>query len=286
MTEVLKIERDGIKRTLNTQQRLRLLNLAKETFVDNALFEAEQKALDAVGAYVQEQIAKMVTEDQMKAIKEVGLTSTIDRMSIDAPWSGARRLLNKKDTRTFVKPNGDEVVRDQNSYVSVPRIRLSHISFDKIHEAIGYPESKEHIFSALKFSKALILPIGNYLRIKIHSEKEDGIVSLNYNSECSLNFTWQNDEVYNLILTFFLAADARYQKEASLFCAIRDVIIGAKYFADIVEIWPEANKIVDDLFPIKTVSGQGLIALNEEKKKLLCENMTARGVKSPICEVA
>lgn len=290
-----KIVRPGLRKKLKTQQRLKLFHHAAEKFIDAELRAKE----DAAEAALLEALHKDYRDNLEPAL------STIEKFVhcgqptglYVAPVPVAADIKEK----TYTLPNGETVVRKERDFNWVePGAKRGYEFVDNnivylrqfvAGGSTGYSRPRANLLDI----EALDIRIPNhnghnkdprYNALAVRAEGHGRTVTWGIVGHCSA--IWLTDRFKDAMTAYVKATRARQEAEDELMKAIGAVILSAEYFADVVAIWPEANELLDTLFPVDETlrPNMSLVALNDDQKALLCSAMKKRGVDSTLCAAA
>ncbi|MBO6509738.1 MAG: hypothetical protein JJ979_14895 [Roseibium sp.] len=295
--------RPGLKKNLVQKQKLIIFRLARERFIDQGLRNLEEEAKAGIEVALAERCQELQTE--IEILEQHGMVQKHNSYVIQFPFTGVEKktfeLDSKKVTRLTKVQRGAVCLQPYNNTwlewrqlyntdtplinggqqcvkLSSPLPVITNGSFCSVHFAgevtsSGYGADKEDEKSyqnALKIyakDPSLCIYMGNG-----YTHGKSGKAFL-------------NQKVREAVLKYLEACDVRTRTEYALQKAIFSVIDSAKKFTEIVDVWPEAAEVMDDLFPTQLEKGMSLIPADENVKKLLCANMQSRGIVSPLmCE--
>jgi hypothetical protein len=285
MTKPTKLE----KRKLNTRHRLMMTRFALETFVEPDLRAAHVEAGQAMIQHIETTIDS-IPASEMKVLRRHKLTTHIDGVFLGLT------LQVKDGTKTFTKPNGDVVEREKTKTLAFVPINptppavdnssaIQQISKNGVGALMGWWRSHRD-FRFMHFSKPREVPrfkSGVVNRWNADSDVSARFMVLSENSDSAP--VWL-DGAGPAVEAFYRSGDALMQAEGALVQAIARVILAAETYGDVLTVWPEARAIETDLFGAVGNGNNALVALSNEDRAILCNNMGRRGITSAACEMA
>jgi len=265
-----------------------LLRAAFKFFSDKKARELEDAAQSRfLGEFVEDWEKNV--EPHLNAIRHVTDTSTIHKL--DFP---DRITLKPGDPVKHELPSGKIVEREAtgltlNEPVLRPDVFATHylIDMSTIRNLAG-KASHGSLFGRMSFPvsdlpKPITLPngtsCGSIIRLGLVSWIKDQnryIVDGFAYSHC--RFEWLSQRTIKSLIRYYERAEQRAVSETSLLHAIAAVIGAAVTFEEVLEIWPAAESVRNELAFKERQVNRALIALNSEDKALLC-NYLAKSKK-------
>lgn len=270
-----KTTRPGLRRKLSASHRIRLFNYAMIKFTDPALRAVEEQAREALVASLLGDYDRVLLP-HMEVLDRFAMFNSKERLNL--PFEISEVVTGP---RTFDMPDGSTVTRPASETYLHARpaeldIKLYRISDIQAYAAGSWPRDN---YGQERRPKTQYLELGRPIKTRgadLGALKDD---------KCK-EFVWVSLETRAALLAYFKAAKARLEAEDTLRRAIAAMILSANLFGELVVFWPEANDLLDDLFAEVILPNQALVAINDDQKALLCQNMAGRGVESALCAVA
>lgn len=267
-------------RKLNNAQRHKLLIHAATVFVDNKLRKKEETLKTRLGKAICADYSKVFGKHQ-EILPMLGMNSEIKSLDITPYYAEMR------PPTEFTLPNGNVVTRN-GKYERRLIVSFSPELY-RWREVLGFISDGAH-YSADRPKIHLPHPIhiGPYyarttgvIGIECHEEQ------LSVRGDVIVGKNWLSDKTILLLNDLMSAMNKRVKAEMALLQAIGKIIIASPTFEALVHHWPEANQIVDDLFPKpNTLTKNAIVAVSDEDKALVCRNMAERKVTAEACKIA
>ena len=280
-------------RKLNSIRRAKLLTFATTKFVATEERAVEKKHRDAIIStfldYQAQQVAPVLaTLRKFGAVKKVrALRLSYQRVIVTG-------------TKQIEAPGGTMIDRTTSVILNAPvEMRTWHFEPGSIAGMTRGKYPTVDYCRADGFRRDTLIDLGQEIEVATsYRGNESSYFNVSDDDRITSLFRPEAEEktgyylpncFYEAIDQFCLTGEVRFQAELKLHTTIAKIISAANTFEELLEIWPEANEIVDDLFDSPTAkikTNFALVALSNEDKALLCSNMKSRGVKAAACSIA
>lgn len=278
---------------LNPQRRLRIVEFAATKFRDDKLRGAERAARQAIADMWPKFHAKHVAPS-LQALCRFGLARHVTQISF--PWD----MQYATDKPAEFEVDGKIVLRKRGRNLCVP-CDLDHIvTFYNWQSALKFGHSKlgvdrEANITGMKVSTIAIdkclVPDGyrNGNSGEICLPTDTALYDTRHNDarDADPASYWIQGELYDAVAAYYLAFEARQHTEHRLLTSVVKLVASVDTVRDVEQFFPEVAQIKAELAPSDAAAPIfALVAISNEDKAALCENMKARGVTNAVMCVA
>lgn len=269
-----------LKRPLNAEKRLMLMNLACRKFFDQAKRDAEVTAEGAFAASFAND-AKALAADELAVLRKYGKTARTAQVELPS------RLRLQVGVKEIVV--SEEKTVDRAEFEEFYCHAAAHTDGFASWRGDSYNNGVSGGISSLTASR-------HDRRVTLPEMVEiPGSVSTLYNTP-ETYFDWDqtvaiwgafiSDTTKERLADLFRAMRARARADQELLTAMFNFLTGAKIYGDVLNFWPEAAEIELELFGERPLVNGALLVLKPADMALLCNNMGRRGVESGACMAA
>lgn len=278
------------KRRLKNSHKVILFDLAMSKFIDKKLRAAEDKArrnfAKSLVADWKKNLAAAVPFLEMMGVKRSVTVVGLPDM-IPVPAVG----------KEFVRPDGVEVKReDKLVSFAAPLSRSMPANEENMRHFVNRGEDRpflrenswrsrhgRDLLKTVDLPETIFLDSAS-LSLSYSCDTNKGVTVWSFSVNNRQEVTWISQKTLDLLQPFYEAGSARADAENALWRAIGKVIWTSTSYEDVLEYWPEAKQLEDDLFPAKSLGA--LVPISAEEKAILCNHMSGRGIDAPVCKIA
>jgi hypothetical protein len=295
-------DQQRLRRKLNSGHRLKMARLAVERFRVPELRGGEA---DAKTALVK---AFLVAQDripgaELRVLEAHGYAQTVSRLEVPTYL-----FVKPSGSRDLERPDGVVVTREGSGKVRVvfkpgsdeyelPRFETwSDALKCVVDRGDGYGRQAEPI----RLPREVLVPgtmsPGEVRLVTRDSATARDVVAdssqtaVSRANALSLDNSRTPDfvtpDLQSAVLAYFAAADARILAERRLIVAAIKVISSCTTYGQALAFWPEVEELEESLFGAQPLPPSlALVAISDEDRLALCQNMTSRGLDSSVCRV-
>ena len=277
MTDKLRL------RKLNERSRLKIVNFAATKFISLAHRDTEEAAFKNLVAQWAKFHKKFIAP-KMKTFDAFGFGRTVTKL--DLAW----KIKAPAGVRSFTV---GETTVDRLSLVAI-----RHPREIEVHKFWAWRDAVRA--GSSDFEKCELPSRGDVeiepCRVPGYRDAHDISFPSEFKSEAArssnievsyVEQTWLTPALFDAFIACYVTSERRVKEEERLLGAVIKMVAASETFGDIEAFFPEVVEIVDDLYPSAPAVNYALVAISDEDKAALCNNMAARGVAGALmCSIA